>query len=188
MADYSYSFGEFPAEETAEAKVLRRRVTDDEDISTELSLVVVDPDAEEVVYSFASELSQAEQDALDALVAAYEFETLDEMKTERIMALDLITKDYMHDHYPAFDLDFWNGLLTDAVGGGLANRANYIGAILSWAMNISQGYFDPKKTTIAAASSKAEVEAVTFSYDDCASTFDSSDPDASIAAALAIPD
>jgi hypothetical protein len=188
MPHYSYDFGDFPQGECLDPEKLTARVVADAGITTQLVWVTVDGDAESVWFEFEEELSGGEVTALDAIVAGFECETLEELKTRRIFDLDEATKNYLHSRYPAHDLDFYNGILTDAVASGLANRAAYVGAILAWAMSFSVGYFDPKKAAIAAAETKAAAEAVSFSVEECASIFDATDPGASIGGALAIED
>ncbi len=188
METYSYDWSDFPDGEPLCPLKMATRVADDAGITTELESVTVDGDAEEVIFAFDDTLGGSEVTALDALVAAFVCETLDELKTRLILEVDTVTKEYMHSKYPPHDLDFYNGILTDAVASGLTNRAAYIGAILAWAISISMGYFGPKQASIVAASTKAEAEAVSFSLEDCAATFDATDPGASIAGALAIED
>ena len=188
MASYPYDWTDFPDGEPLCCEKLTARVEAEAAITTALDAVSTDGEAETVIFDFADTLAGAEVTALDAIVAGYECETLAELKLRRIGELDTVTREYMTSRYPSHDLDLWNGILTDAVANGLTNRAAYVGGILGWAMSLSVGYFDPKKTAINAAADKAAVEAVTFSAEDCASTFDPSDPGATIAAALAIED
>jgi hypothetical protein len=82
MASYSYDFDDFTSLGSAELdpKLLQKRVDDDAGITTTCDGVTVDPVAETVVFSFVSTLGGSEVTALDALVAAFDGETLAEAK------------------------------------------------------------------------------------------------------------
>jgi len=188
MASYGYDWTEFPAGETLCCEKLTARVEAEPAIVKTLESVTVDDGSETVSFAFDEDLEGGEVTALDSLVAGFECETLAEMQARLIGEVDGITSGYLQDHYPSHDLDLWNALLTDAVASGLTNRAAYIGTLLAWAMSISTAYYASKAQAIAATSTKAEAEAVSFSYADCASQLDGTDPAVTIAAALAIED
>lgn len=188
MANYSYDWTDFPGGETLCPEKLTTRVEDEAGITTDLDSITIHGEAETAVFVFDGTLSGAEETALDALVAGFVCETLAELKARKIEELDEVTMGYAHSRYPAHDLDFYNGLLTDAVATALTNRAAYVGQVLTFLMSISLGYFDVKKEAINAAADEAAVEAVTFSIAECEATFDGTDPLCTIAGAVAIED
>lgn len=184
MSSYSYDWADFSDGEDLDAKKIDMRVVAEEEISTECISVTVHGTAETVEFAFENDLSGDEQTALDGVVAAYECEALDEMKSRKIFELDECTKTYMHARYPAHDLTLWVAMLTNAYHEGYTERYGYIEELFTWAISISVGYFNPKKGAIAAAADKAAVEAITFSVAECEAAFDDDDGGWSIATAI----
>jgi len=85
MAEYSYGFSDFPEGETLESDRLRSRIEADEDITTTYNGCIMHEEGNgQVIFVFASDLSTEEETALDSLVAAYTYETLDEAKARCI--------------------------------------------------------------------------------------------------------
>jgi hypothetical protein len=125
--------------------------------------------------------------ALEAIIADPS-ETLDQLKSKRVKAVALLTERYVRDRYPSYELPYYNALLSHAYANGLTNRATYIEALLDWVVSISTNYYDVKRAAIVAATDKAGVEALTFTYDEIASAFDETDPGTSLAGARQIVD
>ena len=76
MPEYIYEFSDYPPGEALVSEHLVTQVHDEAAITTTLQSVWVCSTQQQVGYVFESTLSQAESDALDALVAAYTYETL----------------------------------------------------------------------------------------------------------------
>jgi hypothetical protein len=115
-------------------------------------------------------------------------ETLAERKARATVDLDSTIGSYLSTRYKAHKLDFLNALLADAQHNGLTNRGTYLEQLLAWGVTVSTGYRDVKAAAIDAASTSAEVDAVTFSVPECAASYDGTDPAVSSSAALAMPD
>jgi hypothetical protein len=79
---YQYAYSAYPAGETLDRAKLIAQAQADATITTGLALVELDATSSTVTYHYVAALDQTQQDALDALVAAYEFQTLDECKAE----------------------------------------------------------------------------------------------------------
>jgi hypothetical protein len=83
---YTKGFSAYPSGETLD----RQRLIDDAQaeaaLTQALANVVIDDAAETVTYYYAAALDQTQQDALDAVVAAYQFETLAGVKARLVQS------------------------------------------------------------------------------------------------------
>lgn len=81
---YAYSFDLYQPGETMDRAKLVAQVQADSALTQALADVVVDTTARTVTYYYAAALDQTQQDALDACVAAYNYETLASAKARCI--------------------------------------------------------------------------------------------------------
>jgi len=133
--------------------------------------------------------SEATGDDLAALAAIVdEPVTLAWMKSQKLNALDECVQNYRYGRYWAGCCLHFTGLYVEAVDQSLTNRAAYVRALFTWISSQSTGYRATKAAAVAAASNKAELDAVSFSVADMAAIYDATDPAVTIAGALAIED
>ena len=85
MAGYTYTFGDFPQGETLDDNKFAARIAADVGITTAYEGCIKHEEGDgQVIFIFESALEPSEETALDALVAAYVYETLDEVKVRCI--------------------------------------------------------------------------------------------------------
>ena len=118
-----------------------------------------------------TEMTQGEKDTVDAAL-------LPAAQLARGQEIDAEVRDYVEGRYAAHRQRMFNALY--AAEGGLPDRQDYIQTGLDWISSVLDHFYE-KRDEIAAATTLAEVAAVTTSL----AQFDATDPKITIEAARA---
>lgn len=121
------------------------------------------------------------QDTYDAWKAVKDFQRA---MSDKLMAWDIETRDYIYQHYPQEKQQSIVLLLMLANLQGLTNRFNYLMQAVDWVMNQVLGHHYEKAAEFAACTTVEELNAVVGNFQQ----FDAIDPLVGLSDAIAITD
>lgn len=131
----------------------------------------IDVTGDSCLVCFSSPPSQEDQAAVDAVVAAHD--PLPYLKARKHAEFDAATRMYLQNEYSAERQTSLLDLRLDAVDNGYTNRKAYIDQFRSWLYTILGYHKGTVEPQITAATTRSELEAVTWDL----SQFDAQKPD-----------